>query len=177
MFLNTCIGKRHRGLLTILLILCGDIELIPSPVNVSFLFEFFGEHGLKIVHQNIHGLLDKFNLLEALVNKHNCKINYILSETHIMDSDKNDENDLYELPGYRFNKRNQQNGNGGGVAIYVKNGITFKQWLELENHIIESIWLEIFVKKSISILIDVFTNLPRDLITYHRISTTFLTII
>ena len=111
------------------------------------------------------------------MNKHNCKINYILSETHIVDSDKNDDNDLYELPGYRFNKRNQQNGNGGGVAIYVKNSITFKQWLELENHIIESIWLEIFGKKSICILIDVFTNLPRDLITYHRISTTFLTII
>ena len=56
MFLNTRVGKRRRSLLTLLLILCGDIELVPGPVNVSFLFEFCGEHGLKIVHQNIRGL-------------------------------------------------------------------------------------------------------------------------
>ena len=63
---NTRVGKRNRGLLTILLILCGDIEFIPGPANVSFLSEFCGECGLKIVDQNICGLPDKFNLLEAL---------------------------------------------------------------------------------------------------------------
>ena len=36
MFLNTCVGKRHRGLLPILLILCGDFELVSVQVNVSF---------------------------------------------------------------------------------------------------------------------------------------------
>ena len=81
MFLNTRVGKRHKGLLTMLLILCGDIELAPGPFN-----EFCGERGLKIVHQNIRGLPDKFDLLEALVNRYKCKIDIIsLSETNIVD--------------------------------------------------------------------------------------------
>ena len=109
MFLNTHVGKRHKGLLKILLILCGDIELVPGPVDVSFLYEFCGERGLKIVHQNIYGLPDQFDLLEALVNKHNSKINIIfLSETHIVDGDKNDDDHYYELPGCKFKKRNRK---------------------------------------------------------------------
>ena len=66
------------------------------------------------------------------MNKHNCKIDTIsLSETDIVDGDKNDDDKLYELPGYRFKKRNQQNANGGDIVIYVKNGIPFKRRLDL----------------------------------------------
>lgn len=66
-FLNTHVRKRHRGLLKILLTLCGDLELVPGPVDVLFLSEFSGECGLKIVHQNFCGLPDKFDLLKGLV--------------------------------------------------------------------------------------------------------------
>ena len=44
-----------------------------------------------------------------------------LSEKYIVDGGSNDDKDLYELPGYTFKKRNQKNGNGSCVFIYVKN--------------------------------------------------------
>lgn len=79
-----------------------------------------------------------------------------LSEKYIVDGGSNDDKDLYELPGYTFKKRNQKNGNGSCVFIYVKKGNTFKRRLDLENYTIKSIWLEIFVKKCNSTLIGCF---------------------
>ena len=43
------------------MISCGDIELVLGPFN-----EFCGERGMKIVHQNIRGIPNKFARLEAL---------------------------------------------------------------------------------------------------------------
>ena len=62
-----------------------------------------------------------------------------LSEKYIVDGGSNDDKDLYELPGYTFKKRNQKNGNGSCVFIYVKNGNTFKRRLDLENYTTKSI--------------------------------------
>lgn len=82
-FLNICVSKIHIVLLTILLILCGDNELIPGPVNESFLSGFGSKRELKITHLKFSEI---FNLLEALVNNYNFKIDIIsLCEVHIVE--------------------------------------------------------------------------------------------
>ena len=152
------VSARRKSLFIILLLVCGDIESCPGPQNIS---DFCAQKGLKFVHQNIRGLLNNFSLLETFVNTANSKIDILsLSETHITNSDFMDNESLYSLPGYTFINRNRKSGKGGGVAIYVKNGIKFKRREDMENSTLECIWLEIFVKKSKSLLIGCFYRPP-----------------
>jgi len=41
----------------------------------------------------------------------------------------------------------QTNGKGGGVAVYINENINFKRRQDLENPHIESLWIEILIKK------------------------------
>ena len=59
---------------------------------------------------------------------------------------------LYKLPSYTFIKNNRKNGLGGGVGIFLKNGLNYKLRDDLQNSHTESIWLEIFAFKTKSIL-------------------------
>ena len=73
-------------------------------------------------------------------------------ETHIMDSDNSDNSNLYSLDGYVFLQQNRNAGTGGGVGIFLKQEIKFKCRYDLENHL-ESLWIEICLKNSKSVLI------------------------
>ena len=155
---HTSKSRRHKILLTVLLLLCGDVESCPGPQNLS---DYCSRRGLKFVHQNVRGLLKNFDLLEALVHKLDSKLDIIsVSETHIVDGDASDNEELYVLPGYTLVKRNRKSGKGGGVAIFIKNSVNFKRRIDLENSHLESIWLEIFIKNSKSILIGCFYRPP-----------------
>ena len=83
-----------------------------------------------------------------------------LSETHIVDGDFSDNDELFNLPGYTFVKRNRKSGKGGGVAAFVKNGLNFKRLEDLETTSLESLWLEIVFTKSKSVLIGCFYRPP-----------------
>ena len=60
----------------------------------------------------------------------------------------------FNIDGFQkpFNKDNDSNG-GGGIVVYVQNGINAKRRLELETNNISCIWLEITVGKSKPFLI------------------------
>ena len=73
-------------------------------------------------------------------------------ETHIMDSDNSDNSNWYSLHGYVFLQQNRNVGTGGGVGIFLKQEIKFKCRYDLENHL-ESLWIEICLKNSKSVLI------------------------
>ena len=109
-----CFGCRRKHFLTLLLLLCGDIERCPGPTSI---IAFLKQRGIKFVHQNICGLLNKIHQLETFVSDTLSKINTIsLSETHI--NGPTDNNKLYKLSGYTFIK-NRKNGLGGGVGIFL----------------------------------------------------------
>ena len=109
-----CFGCRRKRFLTLLLLLCGDIERCPGPTSI---IAFLKQRGIKFVHQNICGLLNKIPQLETFVSDTLSKINTIsLSETHI--NGPTDNNKLYKLSGYTFIK-NRKNGLGGGVGIFL----------------------------------------------------------
>ena len=51
------------------------------------------------------------------------------------------------LEGYMFLGKCRLTGIGGGVGIYIGNNISFKQRFDLENNLLESLCLDIFIKK------------------------------
>ena len=123
---------------------------------------FSKQRGINFLHQNICGLLNKIPQLETIVSDILAKIDIVsLSETHINGPTDNDK--LYKLPGYTFIKNNRKNALGGEVGIFLKNGLNYKLRDYLQNSHIESIWLEIFVFKTKSILFCCYYRPPESL--------------
>ena len=82
-----------------------------------------------------------------------------VSETHIKHVDICDKSNLYSLPGYVFLLRNRNVRTGGGVGIFLKHEIKFKRRYDLANHL-ESLWIEICLKNSKSVLIGCYYRPP-----------------
>ena len=113
--------------------------------------KFFQSKGMKILHQNIRGLLSNLSALQEFFDRHKNIDIMTLSETHI-----NTDTaciSLYNIPGYTFIKRDRQQGKGGGVAMYIKEGINFERRFDLEDMGAEIIVIEVFLQKAKSFLI------------------------
>ena len=149
----------NKSMVMVLLMLCGDIESCPGPFHVP-LEEFINSRGLKVFHHNMRGLFSNFVHVQELFDR--CKGVDImtLSETHIVDRHYDDVEGLFIIDGCKFIKRNRKRGLAGGVAVYIKDNILWKRRYDLETNDIESIWLEIFIAKSKSILIATFYRPP-----------------
>lgn len=116
--------------------------------------------GLKIVSLNIQSLQAKFIDLQEFIDefwRQNCYLDIIcLCETWNI---KNE--DYIQLKGYDFVYKCRSKSNGGGIGIYVKKGIAFKEIKALtkfEEKILESLTLEISIGKNDKILL---TNVYR----------------
>jgi len=134
-----------------LILLTGNTEsfLLEDCYVIKELQEICKQRGLSLVHQNIRGLQANFENLCAVIDNHNIDI-LTLSETHLY----NDEpQDLVSISGYELITRNRTSGKGGGVCIYIKEGIIWERREDLESKNIENIWVEIFFKNSHSFLI------------------------
>ena len=116
---------------------------------IKELEEICKQRGLSLVHQNIRGLQSNSENLCAVVDNHNIDI-ITLSETHLTNSEPRD---LYSIDGYELITLNRSEGKGGGVCIYIKEGINWERREDLESKNIENIWVEIFFKNSHSFLI------------------------
>ena len=62
--------------------------------------------------------------------------------------------------GFTFISKNRSDGKGGGVAFYINEHINFKRRENLETPHIESLWIEILIKNSKSILVGCFYRPP-----------------
>ena len=79
---------------------------------------FMKQKGLKILHQNVRGLLCNLPLIQKFLYTHQNTDVFCCSEMHIKDYEN--IHDLYKVEGYDFVSRNRATGNGGGVGVYVK---------------------------------------------------------
>ena len=148
--------------LHLLLLLSGDIESCPGPLSNGSLtrHEFkqkLSEKGIKMGHQNIRGLEAHFDSFEEFLKSHDELDIIGLSETHLSD---NHINDHLDIEGYSFVKRNRPKGLGGGVGIYIKNGISYKRRTDLEQDSVENIYIEISIKKSKPFIFGCFYRPP-----------------
>ena len=150
---NFYVRWRRKSLLCILLLICGDIEACPGPTQTTTLEDITRMRGIKIIHQNIRGLLGSFGNLCATLGKYKNIDIITLSETHITDGNSDEITNLFNIPGYAFSFKCRVNGSGGGVAMYVSNNITWKRRLDLETGEIEAIWIEVIQKNSKSFVV------------------------
>ena len=141
-----------------LLLLCGDIEPCPGPC-FGDINSFCNVKGLKILHQNIRGLFNNIANIEILLSK---RIDILtLSETHTTSllSDNH-----FNIQGFNFVSKPRENGNGGGVAVYISDRLQFKRRHDLEKPRIECIWIELVLKGKNLLLCSMYR--PPDSSTY-----------
>ena len=108
--------------------------------------------GLNIGHLNIQGIcgenLNKFSELKVLLTlPENNNLHILgLSETKLK---SHKTTDIFKINGFQtpFRKDNDSIG-GGGLLVYVKNGINAKRREDLETQNISCLWLEISPAKS-----------------------------
>jgi hypothetical protein len=98
------------------------------------------------LHLNIHSLPAKFDQLNTLLSRlrqSNIQLHFILlCETFL--NDKNAS--LFQIPGYNFIYKNRQNSIRGGIAMYIREDITFKIRDDIAIHVeneFESLIIEI----------------------------------
>ena len=121
---------------------------------------FTNKRGLKIFHQNIRGIFTNFTKLEHLLDQ--CKgIDVLsLSETHIKTNTFNDNENLYKIRGYHFVQQCRKEGNGGGVAFYIKENLSWERRFDLETKTCENMWIEININKAKNLLCAVYYRPP-----------------
>lgn len=141
----------------ILLLLCGDIEQCPGPGNLRSnpdLERITSLKGLRLFHHNVRGLWNNINNITELCSSFKNIDVLTLSETH---TNITEPEELFKLNNYSFVRRDRTKGIGGGVAAYISNkfveGEHWKRREDLENNVIEALWLEIMPPKSKSFLI------------------------
>ena len=142
---------RLRNTLNVPLILHNE-ELNSNAFKLS-------SRGINIGHLNIQGIcggkLGKFSELKVLLTLPENNNMHILglSETKLKD---HKSTDVFKINGFQtpFRKDNDSNG-GGGLLVYVKNGINARHREDLETHNISCIWSEISPPKSKSFLVGI----------------------
>ena len=114
--------------------------------------------GLKVLHLNVNGLMGKIDLTRLLLTETGRNILiFQVSESHLDDSVPGS---FVKVSGYNLIRRDRKNGPGGGVCIYIREDLNYQQRLDLENHELEALVIEIFIKHSKSLLISVIYRPP-----------------
>ena len=144
-----------KNLIHLLLLICGDIEQCPGPlqayVNVQ---NFLRTKGFSILHQNIRGLTGKKDLLADIL--YNNKINILaLSETFLSHETFTD----VQIGGYSFEYKNRKSA-GGGIGAYIKDGTPYTRREDLECEELEMFWLELSFKNAKKFLLAVIYRPP-----------------
>ena len=119
-------------LLNVLLII-GGVEINPGPNQHVKL-----KH-LKACHLNIRGgLVDKIIDLKTSL----CQVYDVItvSETFLTGRILNDD---IHLPGYQEVIRHDRPTHGGGLAVYIREGLTYKRLANCECNSFEQIWLQL----------------------------------
>ena len=127
-------NKEYLKIKKTLLLLNGDIEVNPGPVNSEF----------KIFHLNINGLRNKVDELETEVSGYDI---VIITETKLnvnIDS-KNIILQEFQEP----IRKDRVDNRGGGVAVYCRNNIAFRRRLDLESNNVENICIQLHQPKSV----------------------------
>ena len=176
---NQCLLSKY--VVAMIILLSGDISLNPGPRMFQNIQNEDGSHhslgmdkllrcrGIKVFHQNIRGLIShKDTLVEFLSRFENDQIHIFgVSETHL--SKVSNLDGEIEIPGYKLQRKDRLTGEGGGVAVFIKDTLCWHRRHDLETDDIECIWIELSINKFRPILLgniyrppDTSLYLPRD---------------
>lgn len=142
------------------LLLCGDIHPCPGPAagqptngnnfpdeDTSKDFLCFKKRGLNIIHMNIRSLLPKIDEVRLIARETKASC-ICLTETWLRDTifDSEVSIDNYVI------QRKDRNRHGGGVCLYIRNGIAFNSRSDLDHDELESLCVNILLPKTKPIL-------------------------
>ena len=122
-----------------------------NPQILEKLKKYLGQRGLKILHQNVNGLLSKLNHIKVLLHDSGKNIHALGITESILNSSVGDV-ELY-IEGYVNVRKDRNTGPGGGVCLYLRNDLNWQRRTDLEAAENESIWVELLMKHSKSILL------------------------
>ena len=120
------------------------------------------ENSLSLLHQNIRSLPRNFTNFESYLSTLNLDFSIIgLTETWVNDNTYS----LYDLEGYSSSFKYRTNRSGGGVSLFIKNGINFnvREDLSVVSQHMECIFIEIeksVFKTSKDVLVGVIYRPP-----------------
>ncbi|MEO1917853.1 MAG: endonuclease/exonuclease/phosphatase family protein, partial [Candidatus Thioglobus sp.] len=112
----------------------------------------FEKRGLHFIHLNINSLLDKIDELRFIAEKSKPTIIGI-TESKIDESVPETE---FDIQGYT-SIRNDRTRHGGGVVLYIKEGVGFNRRDNFSNEL-ENIFVDILLPKTKPILIGILYN-------------------
>ena len=126
--------------LLLLLLLAGDVETIPGPLNHD------ANHTLEVFHLNVRSVRHKLSYLSDVLSDYHV---VCFTETHL---DDNVNNVDLIWNNYHVPVRKDRNCFGGGIMIYVSKHLAFKRIPELENIHDETIWIKVCLPQESLIL-------------------------
>ena len=141
-------------------------SLTTHPLNLNLTTK-----GLKIGHLNIQGLQNKFEQVDLLQNNSGNEIHIFgLSEIKLKTFHPDsafivDNYQLFRKDRFISRERREQ---GGGIIVYVKNGVKVERRLDLERNEIECVWLEVSPKKSKSFLVGTLYRHPNEGVQWNE---------
>ena len=124
--------------------------------DIPELSELISKKGLKLLHQNIRGLLaSKHTICQILDDFKNIHISS-LSETHLSADDEAQA----EIDRFTFIGKSRISGQGGGVGTYISSSVPYHRRFELEQEDIECIWTEVLFPKTKGFLFGIIYRPP-----------------
>ena len=148
--------------ITLILSQSGDVHPNPGPDSASCLSSSVNENSsldnslrenLSIVHINIQSLFPKLDILSIELQPYDI---VVITETWL--SRNNSDNDIL-IPNFDplYKKdRNRNDRVGGGVAIYIKCGISLHRRLNIIDNIVEGLCIEIKIRNHKSLLCGIY---------------------
>ena len=114
-------------------------------------------NGLTIGHLNIQGINSKFDQLRILMHSNKIDI-FGISETKLSDIHLTES---FSLNGFHLPFRRDRNENrGGGILVYVRDGLNCVRREDLESSDLENVWIEIKQPNSKSFLLCILYRNP-----------------
>lgn len=127
--------------------------------------------GLNIGHLNVQGIQNKLDQVSLMLNNSENNICILgLSETKLKDFHPDS---YFFVDNYQFFRRDrvitrERQEQGGGIIVYVKNGMKVERRKDLETNEIECVWLEVFPKMSSSFLVGTIYRHPNDGVEWNE---------
>ena len=127
--------------------------------NISgHLNDYLHGRGMKLLHQNVNGLLAKMDQIRVMFKETNRNIHIFgVTETHA-NEDLND-NQLC-LNGYTLVRKDCESGHGDSVCCFIRNHMNWHRRTDLEVKGLECLWIEVFIQDSKSFLIGIIYRPP-----------------
>ena len=123
--------------------------------------------GMRIGHLNIQGLSSKIDQVKLMLTSENNSIHILgLSESKLKECHLES---VFCIEGFQkpIRKDRLEDG-GGGIIVYVKEGVIFKRRNDLESNNLECVWIEICPTNSRSFLVCFMYRHPSSTITWNE---------